>query len=169
MTDLRIWTVRHTERVAAPPKRVYQLIADVDHWPELFDSVLAIEHLGYDDTGERVRFWGTVGGRRGSWVSSRETNPKRLQLRFRQEHSVYPLASLGGLWLVLPKGESSLVALDHYYRVSGDDPIVARGVEERIRTTSTAMLAAIRRAAEDGIDGAWRSVPNDNVEGVSSS
>ncbi|HEY0450910.1 aromatase/cyclase [Actinophytocola sp.] len=171
MAELRIRTVRHTIRVAAPPKRVYQLIANVDRWPRIFDPVLSVEHLGFDGSGERVRFWARNGDRLRSWVSSREVSPKRLQVRFRQERAQGPLASLGGLWLVLPKGEDSLVALDHYYRVVDDDPVEAARLEKTITTTSTAMLAAVRRAAE--LDEVWHSLPDtvhvdDNVEGVSS-
>lgn len=171
MAELRIWTARHSIRVAAPPKRVYQLIANVDRWPRLFDPVLSVEHIGFDGTGERVRFWVRTDGRLRSWVSSREVNPKRLQVRFRRERSDGPLASLGGLWLVLPKGDGSLVALDHYYRVAGDDPAQAQRIEESITATSTAMLAAVREAAE--LDDVWHPMPDqvpvdDKAEGVSS-
>lgn len=171
MAELRIRTARHTIRVAAPPKRVYQLIANVDRWPRLFDPVLSVEHIGFDGTGERVRFWARTDGRLRSWVSSREVNPKRLQVRFRRERTDGPLASLGGLWLVLNKGDGSLVALDHYYRVAGDDPAQAQRIERTITATSTAMLAAVREAAE--LDEVWHPISDqvhvdDNAEGVSS-
>ncbi|HWM07350.1 MAG TPA: aromatase/cyclase [Actinophytocola sp.] len=170
MAELRIWTVRHTIKVAAPPKQVYQLIANVDRWPQIFDSVLAVEHIGYDRTGERVRFWGTFAERRGSWVSSREVNPKRLQVRFRRERSAHPFASLGGLWLVAPKGTGSTVALDHYYRIVDDDQIEAKRVDESIEDYSNTMLEAVRSAAElGGLDDVWLPVPErmgESVEGL---
>lgn len=167
MAELRIWTARHTIRVAAPPKRVYQLIANVDQWPRMFDSVLAVEHIGYDGTGERVRFWGTFGDRRGSWVSSREVNPRRLQVRFRQERSAPPFASLGGLWLVVPKGAGSLVALDHYYRVVDDDPVAAQRLDEAVGRYSGAMLASLRQVAEVGLeDDMWFPLPDPVGEGL---
>jgi aromatase len=175
MAELRIRTVRDTIRVAAPPQRVYQLIANVDRWPRMFDTLLAVEHIGWHGSGERVRFWGTFGERRGSWVSSREVNAKRLQLRFRQERAAYPLASLGGLWLVVPKGTGSLVTLDHYFTVVADDPVETTRLAETITESGTEMLAAVRRAAEHGIsdehvDDMWLAMPNgvrDMAEGVS--
>jgi aromatase len=171
MAELKIWTVRQTIRVAVPQKRVYQLIANVDQWPRMFDSVLAVEHVGYDGTCERVRFWGTFGDRRGSWVSSREVNPKRLQVRFRQERSTPPLESLGGLWLVVPKGDGSLVALDHYFRVVDDDPVTAQRLEETIGRSSAAMLGSLRDVAEHGLeDDMWFPLPDPvgkGMEGVS--
>jgi hypothetical protein len=137
----------------------------VDRWPHIFDTVIAVKHIGWDGTGERVRFSGTFGDRRGSWVSSRELNPKRLQLRFRQEHAPHPLASLGGLWLVVPKGAGSLVVLDHYYTVVNDDPALARRLDKTIARNAVGLLAALRRAAETGdTDGTWLAVP----EGVTS-
>ncbi|HEX2130915.1 MAG TPA: aromatase/cyclase [Actinophytocola sp.] len=171
MAELKIRTARHTTKVAAPPKRVYQLIANVDRWPRLFDSVLAVEHIGYDGTNERVRFWGTFGERRGSWVSARDVNPKRMWVRFRQERAAAPFASLGGLWLVVPKGSGSLVALDHYYRVVDDNPAAARHLERTIARSSTEMLDSVRVAAEagdDAVDDRWFPLPDpaEGMEGV---
>ncbi len=170
MAELRIRTVRHTIRVAAPPQRVYQLVANVDHWPHMFDTVLAVEHIGWSGTGERVRFWGTFGERRGSWVSAREVNPRRMQMRFRQERAAHPLASLGGLWGIVPKGAGAVVTLDHYYTVVGDDPVEAQRLADTIGENATDMLAAVQRTAEHGIperrvDDVWLAVP-DGVEGV---
>jgi aromatase len=150
MSPLRIRTARHTVRVAAPAQRVFHLIANVDNWPRMFDSVDSVDHLGWDGTGQRVRFWGTFGDRRGTWVSSRELNPKRLQLRYRQEQSVHPFASLGGLWLVIPKGAGALVALDHYYTVVDDDPAAARHADDMIDRRSVGLLDAVRRTACSG-------------------
>lgn len=157
MAPLRIRTARHTIRVAAPPQRVYQLVANVDRWPHMFDTVATVEHVGWDAAGERVRFWGRFGGRRGSWVSCRELNTKRLQLRFRQEQAPHPFATLGGLWRVVPKGDGALVLLDHYYTVAGDDPVAARHLHDTIERSSTGMLDALRRAAED--NEMWQPVP----------
>jgi len=148
MTELRIWTARHTVRVAAPPKRVFQLVAHIDRWPQLFDSLVAVERLGYDGASERVRFWKKVDGELCSWSSARELNPKRLRVRFRQVDFPKPLASMGGLWLVVPKGNDSVIALDHYYRVHGDNPVAASRVERDLAVNSTAMLESLRQTAE---------------------
>lgn len=148
MTELRVWTARHTIRVAAPPKRVFQLVASIDNWPELFDHLVAVEHLGFEGVNERVRFWEKVDGELCSWTSVREHDPKRMRVRFRKVDFRPPLASMGGLWLVLPKGRGSVIGLDHYYRVLGDDAALAAEIEHDLKGSSTAMLAALRRAAE---------------------
>jgi aromatase len=148
MTEHRIWTAQHTIRVAAPPKRVFELVANVDRWPTLFDSIVSVEHLGFDGVCERVRFQRTVGGEVLTWTSVRELNPKRLQVRFRQIGVSAPLASLGGLWLVAPQGLGSAVALDHYYRVTDDSPLTAARVERDITAISMSMLTTLRKTAE---------------------
>ncbi len=164
--EQRIWTARHTVKVAASPKRLYQLIANVDNYPKLFEAVLAVEHLGYDGTNERVRFWGSFGEHRGSWVSLREVNPKRMRVRFRQERSSAPLASLGGLWMIVPKGSGSEVVLDHYYRVVDDNILAAQRIELTIGRSATSMLDSLHEVAEAGdAFGMWYPL-SDTVRGL---
>jgi aromatase len=159
MAELRIRTARHTVRVDAPPRRVYQLIADVNRWPQIFDPTVTVEHLGFDGSAERVRVWELINGEVQSCISNRELNPNRLQVRFRQEDSPHPVASMGGLWLVLPKGSGSLVALDHYYRVVDDNPADAQWLAEAIDRNSVAVLTALRETAEleGDLDQLWLS------------
>jgi aromatase len=159
MAQPRIRTTRHTTRVAAPPRAIYELVADVDHWPRMFDTVLSVEHIGWSGGADRVRFWGSLGDRRGSWVAVHDLDPKRMQLRFRQERAAYPFASLGGLWLVAPKGTGALVALDHYFTVVDDDPAAARRIDDMIERRATGMLGELRGAAERGGDVLWFPVP----------
>lgn len=150
MAELKIRTARHTMRVAAHPKRVYQLIAHAEKWPQIFEPTIAIQHLGFDGITERLHHWVMVEGDVQDWIVRRELNPHRLQVRFRREDSPEPLASLGGLWLVLPKGEGSLVMLDHHYRVVDDDPADAEWVAGSVDRNSITMLTALRDAAELG-------------------
>jgi aromatase len=156
MAELRIRTARHVVRVAAPPDRVYQLIAEVGNWPQVFDPIITVDRLGFDGTTERVRIWELVDGDVHSCVSHRQGNPSRMQVRFRQEGAPHPIASMGGLWLVVPKGNGCLVALDHYYRVVDDNPVDVRWLAQAIDRSSTAMLSALREAAElDGTPDLW--------------
>lgn len=148
MPELRIWTARHTIRVAAPPKRVFELVANVDRWPALLDSLVSVEHLGFDGVCERVRFSKRVDGATHAQTMVRELNPRRMQARFRQVDVRSPLATMGGFWLVVPKGRGSMVALDHYYRVVDNEPATAAWVERQIAVESTSMLAALRQTVE---------------------
>jgi aromatase len=152
MTELRIWTARHTIRVAAPPRRVFELVANIDRWPALSTTLEAVEHLGFDGVCERTRFWTRIDGVPHGWTSVRELNPKRLQVRFRHVDFPSPLASMGGLWLVVPKGVGSVIALDHYFRVTDNQPATAARLERDIGVNSMSMLAALKQTAElDGM------------------
>jgi aromatase len=159
MAELMIRTARHTIRVAAAPRRVYQLIADANRWPQIFDPTVSVEHLGFDGTSERIRIWELVDGDVQSFISHRELNPSRMQVRFRQENAPHPVASMGGLWLVLPKGNGTQVTLDHYYRVVDDDPVDTEWLAEAVDRNSVAVLAALRETAElDGeLEALWLS------------
>ena len=148
MTELRIWTARHTIRVAAPPKRTFELVANVDRWPGLVGTLDTVEHLGFEGVCERVRFAKQAAGGAGDLTMVRELNPKRMQVRFRQVDCLAPVASMGGIWLVLPKGLGVLVAIDHYYRVLDNSPVTAAQVELEIAAESTKMLTALRETLE---------------------
>lgn len=159
MAELRIRTARHTVRVAAPPRTVYRLIADAGRWPMIFDPMVTVEHLGFDGISERVRSWVLVDDEVQSRVSHRELNPHRLQIRFRQENPPHPVATMGGLWLVVPKGNGSLVALDHYYRVVDDNPADAQRLAAAVDRNGVTVLSALRDTAELGaeLDQLWLS------------
>jgi aromatase len=152
MTELRIWTARHTIRVAAPPKGVFEMVANIDCWPALLAPLEEVEHLGFEGVCERIRFTKRVDGVTQDLTMVRELNAKRMQVRFRQVDVQPPLASMGGIWLVLPKGSGSVVSLDQYYRVADNSPLTAARVEAEIAGESLPMLARLRDAVElDGV------------------
>jgi len=150
MAELRIRTARHTVRVAAPPRQVYQLIANTMRWPQIFGPTVHVEHLGAVGTTERVRLWDLIDDEVRGFVSHRELNARRMQVRFRREATPDPMASMGGLWMVIPKSTGAVVALDHHYRVVGDNPADAQYLAEVVDRTSAALLASLRDVAEQG-------------------
>ncbi|MFC4856896.1 SRPBCC family protein [Actinophytocola glycyrrhizae] len=147
MTELKIWTTRQTVRVTAPPKRVYELVADIEGWPTVFDTVAAVERLGIDRGCERFRIVERTGN---TWTSVREANTKRLQVRYRRIDPPVPLESMAGLWRVETKVTGVVVALDHYFRVAEDNPETAAVAAEKIAAIGTAMLGSLRRVVDSG-------------------
>jgi aromatase len=152
MAELRIRTARHTLRVAAPPRRVYQHIADVSRWPQIFEPTVHVEHLGTSGAIERVRQWELIGNEVRARESHRELNPRRLQVRFRLDATARPAASMGGLWMVVPKPTGSLIVLDHHFRVVDDDPAGIERLEDVVSRTGAARIAALGAVAELGPD-----------------
>ncbi|MGB3441357.1 MAG: SRPBCC family protein [Actinophytocola sp.] len=147
MAELKIWTTRQRLKVAAPPKRVYELVADIHGWPSVFDSVTVVEPLGYDRACERFRIVERTGN---TWVSVREANPKRLQVRYRRTDPPAPLVSMAGLWRVEAKAVGVVVALDHYFRVADDSQETAAVAAQQIVAIGTVMLGSLRRTSELG-------------------
>jgi aromatase len=147
MAELKIWTTRQRFKVAAPPKRVYELLADIEGWPSVFDSVAAVEPLGIDRVLERYRIIERTGN---TWISVREANPKRLQVRYRRTDPPAPLKSMAGLWQVEPKVAGVVVSLDHYFRVADDRAETAAAAAQKITAIGAAMLTSLRRTAELG-------------------
>ena len=147
MAELKIWTTRQRVKVAALPKRVYELVVDIEGWPAVFDSVAAVEPLGTDRACERFRIVERSGN---SWISVREANQKRLQVRYRRLDPPAPLRSMAGLWRVETKAVGVVVALDHYYSVADDDAETAAEAARQITAIGTAMLDSLRRTAEFG-------------------
>ena len=150
MAELRIRTARHSVRVAAPPRQVYQLIADTARWPQIFEPTVHVEHLGGSGNTERVRLWQLIDNEVRAGDAVRELNPRRMQVRFRREKALHPAHSMGGLWMVVPKRSGCVVALDHYYRVVDDDPADTGWLEAVVAQTSAALLSSVREAAERG-------------------
>ena len=145
MTELKIWTTRQRSKVAAPSKRVYELLADIEGWPSVFDSVTSVEPLGSDRVLERYRIIERTGN---TWISVREANPKRLQVRYRRIDPPAPLKSMAGLWQVEPKVAGVVVSLDHYFSVADDRAETAAAAAQQITAIGAAMLTSLRRTAE---------------------
>lgn len=147
MAELQIWTTRQTIKVAAPPKRVYELIADIEGWPAVFDTIAAVERLGNDRDCQRFRMVEPTGN---TWISTRETNVRRLHVRYRRTNPPPPLESMAGLWRVEAKATGVEVMLDHYFRVTDDSQETAAEAAKEISAIGSAMLRSLRRTAELG-------------------
>ncbi|MCQ6556746.1 aromatase/cyclase [Streptomyces sp. C10-9-1] len=139
----------HTITVAAPARRVFDLIVDVGRWPETFPPTVHVEHVERGGTEERIRIWATANGEVKTWTSRRLLDRDRLRVRFRQEVSQPPVAAMGGEWVVEEvSATESRVRLLHDFRPVGDDPGKAAWIDRAVERNSGAELAALRHAAE---------------------
>ncbi|HEY3258729.1 MAG TPA: aromatase/cyclase [Pseudonocardiaceae bacterium] len=144
-------TSTHTAFVAAPPRAVYELIADVTRWPYIFPSIVHVERLAGGATSERLRLWTVGNGAVRSCVSRRTLDPDGLRIRFRQEPPWPPVAAMSGEWVFIPlPGEATSVVLLHGFRAIGDDEANTALIKQAVDRSSTAELAALKSTAELG-------------------
>jgi ribosome-associated toxin RatA of RatAB toxin-antitoxin module len=141
----------HTIFVAAPPRVVYDLIADYRRWPYVFASTVHVERLAGGATDERLRLWSVSNGAVRNSVSRRILDPDGLRIRFRQETPSAPVATLSGEWVLVPLPDNATsVVLLHDFRAIGDDPGSTALIKQTVDRNSTAELAALKSTAELG-------------------
>ncbi|RAY12706.1 cyclase [Actinomadura craniellae] len=151
MVQPEVHEAEHQIMVSAPAQRVFDLVADVGAWPRVFPPTVHIEHVERGETEERISIWATANGEVKGWTSRRHLDRGGLSVRFRQEVSQPPVASMGGEWVIEPVGETqSRVRLLHDFRAVGDDPEKVAWIRQAIDRNSDAELAALRSAAEQG-------------------
>jgi aromatase len=141
--------VEHEITVTAPPDKVYELIADVANWPQVFSPTVHVEYVEREATSERLRIWATANGAAKTWLSRRELDRERLRIDFRQEVSPPPVGGMGGSWVVeAVPGTGAKVRLSHDFHPTSDDPADLLWIEQAVDHNSRAELAALRTSAE---------------------
>lgn len=142
-------TTEHTITVAAPQDVVYGLIADVSRWPACFPPTVHAERISGGDAEEVIRIWAFANGEVRNWASRRWCDPGASRIRFRQEISSPPVASMGGQWsLTAAPGGGTVVVLTHDFTTVGNDPAQVEWVRTAIDRNSTAELNAVRATTE---------------------
>jgi aromatase len=164
MTEQPHREVEHEIAVRAPADEVYRLIADVANWPQIFPPTVYVKHLEHGDQDERIQIWATANGEPKTWISRRELDPKRRRIRFRQERSQPPVASMGGTWLIDATSPAEcLVRLRHDYRAVDDDPRKLAWIDQAVDRNSRAELAALKTNAEPATRSADRMLTFDDT------
>jgi aromatase len=145
--------VEHDITVAAPPRAVYRLIADVENWPRVFGPTVHVEREDHGGGGERIRIWATANGTAKTWTSWRDLDPAGLRVRFRQERSQPPVGAMSGEWVIEPtSADRCRVRLRHAYHAATDDPADLEWIDKAVDHNSQAELAALAAHAEAGED-----------------
>jgi aromatase len=141
----------HSQRVAASPQVLYDLVADVGRWPVLLGPTLHVDVLERTPHDERFRLWALVGGDAKTWTSRRTLDPEQRRIGFEQERTQPPIASMGGVWRFrsLDDGGTEML-LEHSFTAVGDDPGTLEHLSAAVDRNSEDELAALGRLAELG-------------------
>ena len=149
MTTKTIRNVEHDITIEAPADRVYELIADVGKWAEIFPPTIHAECTEQDGDSEQIRIWATANGTAKTWTSRRRHDPERMSIAFRQERSQHPVGGMGGMWVAEPVSASAChVRLLHDYFAATDDPADLEWIARAVDRNSTAELQALKTSAE---------------------
>lgn len=141
--------VEHEIKVQAPAEVVYQLIANVANWPQIFPPSVYVAYLQRSGAHERIQIWATANGAAKTWISRRELDPAALRIEFRQERSATPVGAMGGTWIIEPISEAeSHIRLLHDYRAVDDDPAKLAWIDQAVDRNSQSELAALKTSAE---------------------
>ena len=119
----------HTRVIHASPRTLYDLVAEVERWGVVFDSVAHARSLRRTGRGERCEVWAWEEGGITTWNGSRVADPYRLYIGFTWEPGALPVP-VGGCWYFRPlPGDRTEVVLRHRF-APGDD---ARTAGDRVR------------------------------------
>jgi aromatase len=141
----------HQITVNAPAEGVYELIADVEKWPNMFDPTVHAECVEQNGQTERIRIWATANGAVKTWTSRRHRDPAALSIGFRQEKSQHPVGGMGGTWAIEPLTDSTCrVRLLHDYFAATADPADIDWITKAVDRNSTKELQALKSTAEAG-------------------
>lgn len=157
----------HGVVISAAASTVYNLVADVTNWPQVFPPTIWVDHLGHADNRERIRIWATANGEVKSWTSIRRLDPAAGRIEFRQEVSTPPVAAMGGTWTIraVSAGETS-VTLAHDYTAVDNDPDGAAWIAAAVDRNSHAELTALKAVAELGDSALFSFADAVNVHGA---
>ncbi|MEU2154422.1 aromatase/cyclase [Streptomyces sp. NPDC019396] len=144
----------HSVTVSAPVSTVYDLIADVSAWPQVFGPTVHVEVIeeAPESGGEQLlRIWAIANEQVRTWTSRRVLDPEARSITFQQVVPAAPVASMGGAWRLEPVDDGTTrVVLLHDYRAVGDDPAAEELIEQAVDRNSRSELAALKNVAELG-------------------
>lgn len=151
MAQEHIHRAEHSCVVAAPAGIVYDLVADVTRWPVVFGPSVHVEVLERGADRERFQLWAIANGEVKNWTSQRTVDRVGLRIRFRQERSQPPVASMGGEWEFVALAEDrTKVVLRHDFAAVDDASDAVDWITRALDHNSDAELQAMRRVAEFG-------------------
>jgi len=146
-----LWRSSHQIKVAAPARKLYDLVADAAAGPLVFPGTVHVEWLDRTAAEETLRIWAVNGTTARRWTSRRLLDPAGLSVTFQQERPEPPVEFMQGRWQMKPMASArTLVTLSHTYRAVGDEPAALTWIEDFVDRVSQGQLQALREFAASG-------------------
>ncbi|MDO0926688.1 aromatase/cyclase [Streptomyces sp. TG1A-8] len=143
--------VERSTAVRAPADAVYELVVDVERWPQLIRSVAHVERTVHGAESDEVRVWAVRGhDRAAAWTSYRTLDRAARTVAFRNDPPTGPTRSSEGEWLVRETagGTSELVSRHTFVLADGVPEQAAAEVAARIAEHAAGQLEELAYAAE---------------------
>jgi ribosome-associated toxin RatA of RatAB toxin-antitoxin module len=145
-------SVETTVLVEAPLDKVYALSRDIEHFPDFMEDVEQVTIL--EQTAERQvsRWVGNVKELRRviRWTEEDFWNDQDHTCVFKQTEGDF--TAYGGRWNFVPEGTGTRVTmgLDYEYNVPLVGALIQNILKKKMQANIDAMLAAIKKKAEEG-------------------
>jgi len=114
--------------IAAPPERVFPLVADLSRWPERLPHYRYVRVLARENGTVRA----AMSARRGPipvfWEALQTADPRRREIRFRHVRGV--TRGMEVLWTLTPERGGTLARIVHDLELRW--PLIGRFLAERI-------------------------------------
>jgi C7-C12 aromatase (ARO/CYC) len=144
--------VERSAVVQAPADAMFDIIVDVENWPQLLSSVAHVERTVHSDSSDEAQLWVVRGhDQAATWTSFRTIDRDAMKVAFRNEPPAGPTTESGGEWSVERTGDDSCVLTVRHSYVPKDG-VPAAAVDEMaagIGKHSEAQLEELRFAAEN--------------------
>jgi aromatase len=139
----------HHIEVNAPAERVYDMIADVEKWPNMMAATVHGVQAELKGDTELIRMWSVVNGVTRIWTSRRRHDPGALTVRFYPQKFRHPIGGMTGAWVVEPVTDATCrLSLLHEYVPATDDPADLDWIVKALDRSGTVDLGAVKSAAE---------------------
>jgi aromatase len=149
-----MYHTEHTVTIEANANIVYDVLADVEGYAELFPPTESVTMLEESETHQIARLVVDVMGKRQSWVSRRDLDRERRAIAYRQLENAPLVEYMGGEWRALPlDANRTQLVLTHDFaaRPTESAPTQEQATEllkAAVERNSHADLAAVRQEAE---------------------
>jgi aromatase len=124
-----MYTTVHQLEIASAAQRAYELCTDVMRWPERFTPCQWVRMQEETPTYQRFEICALANGIPMTWVSQRELERDRLEVRFHVLRPIPLLEHMEGVWRFFPTRLGTLVTLEHRYRIKEEVAGLVPGVE----------------------------------------
>lgn len=149
MAAIPLSSTKHDVSIAAPVPVVYDIIRDVTRWPQRFDPTLHVEYHERGSRSELIQVWALANGEVKTWTSRRNLDPAGHRIRFRQQVSQPPVATMSGEWIFeRTSPDTTRVIFEHEFSAVDNDPAAIAWITEAVDRNTTAELAGLKATAE---------------------